>query len=121
MPATNTTLVTAIGNRTSLSMVPPTSGCPPHLSQRADVQVVAKEVLRVVLRLELPEPRVIRTVHLQGRISGFVVIQIVQVASTAQQRTHGIVGFAGTPNAALGVLRISPLGDDGHVETFVPE
>src|SRR4029453_9198905 len=94
---------------------------PPRRSQRADVQVVAKEVFRVVLRLELPEPRVIRAVDLQGRISGFVVIQIVQVARRAHERPHGFVGVAGPLDAALGVLRISPLGDDRHVEAFVPE
>src|SRR4030095_15684523 len=84
-------------------------------SPRQNVDVLAEEVFRVVLRLDLPETREVRSVCHGSRIDS-IVFEIVQVPRGRQKRREGRVGVSSPGDAALGLRGTRPLRNDDDVE-----
>jgi hypothetical protein len=63
-----------------------------------DVLVQAEEVVRVVLRLYLDEPLVVRAVSCSDRVIDVVVVEIVDVPAVCPERLESSLGRASTPD-----------------------
>src|SRR4051812_12239603 len=89
---------------------------------RRNIQIAAKDVVRVVGLLDLSQPGQIRAIYRPKRgFAKIVRVEVVDVASRAAEAGEGSVAVAAPRRGACVVHPVGPLPEDEDVEAGLPE
>src|SRR5262245_41542857 len=91
-------------------------GCYSH-RQRANVLVHVKEVVWIVLRLELLEPSIVGSIRGDRRIARLIMSKVIHIAAGSHEGFHLRVCFSRPGNAPICNDRLHPFGEHKEVVT----